>query len=128
MSYPQDLPHPSSSLAMTAARNQRAPGQTHQHRSASFRQTARAINTLPLLARTPRVLGMENSFTGQKEHKRSLLVRTVCLVTKAYHRFSFRDGKPPFSRSGPSLSDPRLGSEESGNRFLGMRVGLKGLT
>ena len=44
------------------------PGETHQHWSASFRWT---INTLPPLARTPRVLGMENSFTVKKEQLHS---------------------------------------------------------
>ena len=68
--------HPSSTLAMTTARNQKPPPpppcKTHQHWSASyFRRTARAINTLPPLARTPRVLGMENSFTVKKEQLHS---------------------------------------------------------
>ena len=58
------------------------PGETYQHWSASFRRTARAINTLPPLARTPRVLGMENSFTVKKERKGSQLVRTVSVFVE----------------------------------------------
>ena len=70
------------------------PGKTYQHGSASFRRTARAINTLPPLARTPRVLGMENSFTVKKERKGSQLVRTVSVLSKA-HFLLQKDSKPP---------------------------------
>ena len=67
------------------------PGETHQHWSASFRWT---INTLPPLARTPRVLGMENSFIVKKECKGSQLVRTVSVLSKA-HFLLQKGSKPP---------------------------------
>ena len=85
MSFPQGLPHPSSTLAMTTTRNQKSSlldPPTHQF--ASFRWTVRAINTIPPLAHTPRVLGVEDSITGLKKCKRGLLVRAMFVLSKAY--------------------------------------------
>ena len=98
------------------------PGETYQHLSASFRRTARTINTLPPLSRTPRVLGMENSFTVKKERQGSQLVTTVSVLSKA-HFLLQKDRKPQSCRVHENHSRMRSSLAKIAKIFAGAQAG-----